>query len=123
MFQKPYQSFIDLLEAVMQKGSHFRVALFCTIAWSLWHRRNRIREKQPSWSLHELGSRAKDFVMEFLNANHQSSQVAAQRVQVKWSPSSKSVYKGNFDGPSLTLLDVQVLEWGSVIFKDKLSLR
>ncbi|KAK7854750.1 hypothetical protein CFP56_031078 [Quercus suber] len=54
------------------------------------NRRNRIRKKQPSWSLHKLDSRAKDYVMEFLNANHQSSQVATRRVQVKWSPPSES---------------------------------
>ena len=115
LFQKPYRSFIDLLEAVMQKGSHFQVALFCTIAWSLWQRRNRIREKQPSWSLHKLGSRAKDYVMEFLNVNHQSSQVAARRVQVKWSPPSESVYKGNFDA---AFFDASGSAGIGVVFRD-----
>lgn len=81
----------------MQRGSQFRVALFSTIAWSLWQRRNRLREKQPSWSLHELGSQAKDYVMEYLNANHQSSPVASRCVQVQWSPPSELTYKGNFD--------------------------
>ncbi|KAL0000585.1 hypothetical protein SO802_014366 [Lithocarpus litseifolius] len=45
LFQKRYRSFRDLLEAVMLKCSQFRVALFCTTAWSLWQQRNRLREK------------------------------------------------------------------------------
>ncbi|XP_030928675.1 uncharacterized protein LOC115954851 [Quercus lobata] len=94
---KRYRSFRDLLEAVMLKSSQFRVALFCTTAWSLWQRRNRLREKQPSWNLHELGSQAKAYVVDFLNANYQPSQVSSWRAQVSWSPPTESVYKGNFD--------------------------
>ncbi|KAL0013909.1 hypothetical protein SO802_000978 [Lithocarpus litseifolius] len=55
------------------------------------------KEKQPSWSLHELGSRAKAYVVEFLNANHQASQVSSRCAQVSWSPPTELVYKGNFD--------------------------
>ncbi|XP_050267990.1 uncharacterized protein LOC126712626 [Quercus robur] len=94
---KRYRSFQDLLEAVMLKSSQFRVALFCTTAWSLWQRRNRLREKQPSWNLHELGSQAKAYVVDFLNANYQPSQVSSWHAQVSWSPPTESVYKGNFD--------------------------
>ena len=47
LFQKRFSSFRDLLEAVMLKSSQFRVALFCTTAWSSWQWRNKLREKQP----------------------------------------------------------------------------
>jgi len=77
----------------MLKSSRFPVALFCTTAWSLWQQRNRLREKQPSWTLHELGSRAKAYVVDFLNANTQPSQGSSWSALVSWSPPMESVYK------------------------------
>ena len=115
LFQKRYRSFRDLLEAVMLKSSQFRVALFCTTAWSLWQRRNRLREKQPSWTLHELGSRAKAYVVDFLNANSQPSQGSSQRAQVSWSPPTESVYKGNFDA---AFFDTSGCAGVGVVFRD-----
>ena len=32
----------DLLEEVLKNGFSFRVALFTTMAWCLWKRRNRV---------------------------------------------------------------------------------
>lgn len=45
---------MDLFEVVLGRGSVFHVAWFSTIAWSLWQRRNIIREKQPSWPISEV---------------------------------------------------------------------
>ena len=47
---------------MLQQGSGFHIALFSTIPWCLWQQRNRLREHQPSWPLHEIGARAKDLV-------------------------------------------------------------
>ena len=33
----------DLLKEVLKNGFGFRVALFATMAWCLWQRRNRLR--------------------------------------------------------------------------------
>ena len=74
-YQKLYRTFVDLFKEVLHQCSQFRVALFSTIAWSLWQRQNRLRGKQPSWGLHKLGNREKDYVMEYLDANAQQSQV------------------------------------------------
>ena len=54
------------MEVMLQQGSGFRIALFSTIPWCLWQQRNRLREHQPSWPLHEIGARAKDLVMEYV---------------------------------------------------------
>lgn len=35
------------------------------IAWWLWERRNRVREGQRTWQLHEVGDRARDMVQEY----------------------------------------------------------
>ena len=55
----------------MRKGLGYHVALFSTIVWSLWQRRNRLRENQFVWPLHEIRARAKALVVEFLEATKQ----------------------------------------------------
>ena len=53
-YKKQYRSFMDLFEVVLERGSVFHVAWFSMVAWSLWQRRNKLREKQPTWPLHEI---------------------------------------------------------------------
>ena len=52
------QSFCDLLEEVFSAGPARKVALFATVAWCIWQRRNWLRENQSTWKLHELGDNA-----------------------------------------------------------------
>ena len=73
LYQKQYRSFMDLFEAVLDGGLIFHVAWFSTIAWGLWQRRNRLREKQAAWPLHEVSKRAKDSVMEFFDIHKKRS--------------------------------------------------
>ena len=72
LYQKRYRSFMDLVEVMLQQGSSFHIALFSTIPWCLWQQRNRLREHQPSWPLHEIGARAKDLVMEYFKVHKQA---------------------------------------------------
>ncbi|KAK7824877.1 hypothetical protein CFP56_033938 [Quercus suber] len=44
-------------------GSVFNVVVFTTTAWSLWQRRNKLREQQPTWPLHEINKRVKKMHM------------------------------------------------------------
>lgn len=44
------------------------MALFSTISWCLWQRRNRLRENQPTWPLKEVGERAIVLVREIFDA-------------------------------------------------------
>ena len=88
---------MDLFKAVLEQGSIFTIAFFSTIAWSLWQRWNRHREQQPTWPLHEIGSRAKELVVEFFDIHKQVPSQVARFPRVRWSPPPVGVYKANFD--------------------------
>ena len=53
---------MEILEALFSEGSDYSCVVFVMVAWCLWQGRNRIRECQPSWSLHDIGNRAKEMV-------------------------------------------------------------
>jgi len=86
-----------LFEEVLHRCSSFQVALFSTIAWSLWQWRNRIREGQQTWSLPKLEHQAKELVLEFLEVVKQLARTAIPQAQVCWSLPFEPNYKGNFD--------------------------
>ena len=92
-----FRSFLDLFEAVLELCSTFNVAVFATTAWSLWQRRNRLREHQPTWPLHEVHKRVKEMVMEYLDIQTQVLSLVSRSPWVGWSPPLEGVYKANFD--------------------------
>lgn len=51
---KTFSSFRDLMEFVLLSASSKFAALFSMIAWCVWQRRNRIREKQPTWEVVDI---------------------------------------------------------------------
>ena len=69
---------MDLFEAVLDRGSVFSVAWFSTIVWSLWQRRNLIREKQQTWPFHEVSKRTKDLVLDFFEINRKLPKLVAR---------------------------------------------
>ena len=95
--QKKCRTFFDLLGELFSGGSSFRIAFFATVAWCLWQRRNRLREHQPVWLLHELGDRAKALVMEYEEVNWLEQSLSIPRPRVRWSPPPADWYKANFD--------------------------
>ena len=97
LYQGNFRSIMDIVEAVMEQGPALIVALFSTIAWSLWERRNRIRENQPSWPLHEIGNRTKELVVEFFDTHEQDPRSVPQTPRVRWSPPPMGFYKANFN--------------------------
>ena len=97
LVQKKCRTFFELLGELFSGGSSFRIAFFATVAWCLWQRRNRLRERQPVWPLHELGDRAKALVMEYEEVNWQEQSVSIPRPRVRWSPPPADWYKANFD--------------------------
>ena len=115
IYQTGYRSFTDLLEAVLDHGSAFKVALFSTIAWSLWQRRNKIRVGQPSWPLHDISSRAKDLVVEFFDSYKQPNRPAVQGPQVRWTKPPDDFYKANFDA---TLFENSNMAGIGVVIRD-----
>lgn len=59
-------------------------------------RRNRLREKQPAWSLHEVSRREKDSVMEFFDVHKKGPRIV--------------FYKANLMLSSLRMMGLLVLE-------------
>ncbi|XP_023874803.1 uncharacterized protein LOC111987330 [Quercus suber] len=76
-YKKGFRSFFDLLEEVLRKGSTYHVALFSSMAWCLWQRRNRLRMSQSVWPLHENGERAKGSGLGVVIRNCTSHVIAA----------------------------------------------
>ncbi|KAK7842554.1 hypothetical protein CFP56_013632 [Quercus suber] len=82
---------------VIKEKSTFRTAWFATIAWSLWQRRNRIRERQTTWPLFEIGRRAKAMVEEFFDVHKPKLVVNPRPALVRWSPPTENLVNANFD--------------------------
>ena len=97
LVQAKCRTLLELLEVLFSHGSCYHVALFATVAWCLWQFRNRLRESQSVWPLHELGERAQDLVDEFWEVNPQVQSAPVRRSQVRWSPPPQDHYKVNFD--------------------------
>ena len=122
LYQRQYRSFMDLISEVLNRFSTYRIALFSTIAWALWQRRNRLHGRQYTWSLQELGSRAKELIGEYFEANSQPSQCAPRPARVHWCPPLNSTTRGILMQLSLMLRVVQGLEWFFAITRVRLLL-
>ena len=99
--QKHCRSFLEILEALFFVGSGFRCALFAMTAWCLWERRNRVRECQRTWQLHEVGDRARDLVQEYWDIHFKEKPIIVCPPTVRWSPPLVECYKINFDAAIL----------------------
>ena len=86
LYKTHFQTFMDLFEVVLGRGTVFHVAWFSMTAWSLWQRRNRIREKQPSWPLHEVSMRAKNLVTEYFQINKHPPKTQRRAAPTRWLP-------------------------------------
>ena len=97
LVHKKFRTFYELLEEVLSIGLNRKVALFVTVAWCLWQRQNPMRERQPSWQLHELGEHVQRMVDEFWNVNSKEHGASIPRSVVRWSPPPEDRFKINFD--------------------------
>ena len=97
-YQKKFRSFVELASTVIEQAPSLKVALFSMITWCLWQRRNRIREKQPIWTLTEVALKAKELLNELLDVQQKPLGDLQPRSPVRWNPPSEGMYKANFDG-------------------------
>lgn len=118
LVRKGFRSFVELLENLFKEGSCLKVALFATICWCLWQRRNQVRVCQPSWQLHDIEGRVKMMVREFWDANNQEQQGSVRRPQARWSPPPAGSYKANFDAAIFEELHCAGL---GVVYRDHLG--
>ena len=110
LYKTHFRTFMDLFEAVLGKGSVFHVTWFSMTTWSLWQRRNRIREKQSSWPLHEVSMRAKNMVAEYLRSTSIHPRFKGELSQRVGNLHLKVCIKPTLMQPTLATRAWQVLE-------------
>ena len=122
LYQRQYRSFMDLISEVLNRFSTYRIALFSTIAWALWQRRNRLHERQHTWSLSELGSRAKELIRIILTQIPNHLNVHLDLPGCIGVLRLNSTTRGILMQLSLMLRVVQGLEWFFAITRVRLLL-
>ena len=60
-----FSKFEDVFQFLREKVSPKMVALFAIVAWSIWKRRNRRRERQKTWGINVVFSRVWELLKEF----------------------------------------------------------
>ena len=73
-------------------------ALFSVVAWCIWTRRNRLRERQPVWDIGETMKRERELLQEFNDVQDIPTQYVVPRVETRWQPPGAGLFKINFDG-------------------------
>ena len=56
-----------------------------------------MRENQSAWPFHEIGARAKDLVVEFLEATKLDVRLRIGSISARWVPPQDTFYKANYD--------------------------
>ena len=68
------------------------------VAWSIWIRHNKLREKQNVWGVGETVQRARELLQEFWDVKDCPTRSRVMRTRQTWMPLSEGFYKINFDG-------------------------
>ena len=82
----------------MTDASPVTAALFSMVAWSIWIRHNKLREKQNVWGVGEMVQRARELLQEFWDVKDCPTRSRVMRTRQTWTPLSEGFYKINFDG-------------------------
>lgn len=74
--------------------------LCCTLLLDclvVWQRRNRPREKQPSWEVGDIVKRASKLLHEFRNVHRQCPRNIVHKEEIRWKPLNIGIIRINFD--------------------------
>ena len=89
------------------------------VAWSIWERRNRIREREKVWSIDEVCHRASELLKEFHDVHKKVPRLVVRSGDTRWKPPGSGMYKVNFDG---ALLEEQACASLGVVIRDSTGL-
>ena len=92
-----FRCFGDLVSFVLSELSLGTAALFSVVAWRIWTRRNRLRERQPMWDVGETVKKARELLQEFNDVQDIPTQSIIPQVETKWQPPGAGLFKINFD--------------------------
>ena len=90
-------SFSDLLSRFLFCREEFRAETFVTIAWFLWNRRNAIHFSRPALPVHNICSKARSYLREFLQAQTEEPAPPYPPLMQQWCPPEPHCYKVNFN--------------------------
>ena len=93
-----FRNFGDLVSFVLSECSSGTAALFSMVAWCIWTRRNKLRERQPVWDVGETVKRARELLQEFTDVQDSPVRSAIPRMEARWKPPGAGLFKINFDG-------------------------
>lgn len=91
---------LDIWCLVSKLSSPDAPALFSTMCWAFWNRRNKIRVHKPKENPDQIASFAKGYLEEFKACqSHPSSSPKPNTIpQVKWEKPREGYHKINYDG-------------------------
>ena len=81
-----------------REASSKLVESFAMVAWSIWERQNRIRERQKVWGVDEVCARASEMLKEFHGVHRKIPRLVVRSGDVWWKPPALGLFKVNFDG-------------------------
>ena len=92
--------FMDVWSRVSELSSLKAPALFSTMCWAFWNRRNKLRVHKPTEKLDRIAFFAKGYLEEFRDCqtNLSSSPKPNTNPQVRWEKPRQGYHKINYDG-------------------------
>ena len=69
-----------------REASSKLVESFAMVAWSIWERQNRIRERQKVWGVDEVCARASEMLKEFHGVHRKIPRLVVRSGDVRWKP-------------------------------------
>jgi len=98
LHSKRFSTFEDVFRFLHGEVFSKLVELFAMVAWSIWERRNRVRERQKVWGIDEVCHRASELLKEFHDVHKKVPRLVVQSGDTRWKPPGSGMYKVNFDG-------------------------
>ena len=105
-----FRSFGDLVSFVIFEMTPNTTTLFSMVAWCIWTRRNKLRERQPVWDVGETVKRARELLQELKYVQDSPILSAIPWVEVKWKLPGAVLFKISFNGAVLRTWGLLV--WG-----------